>query len=91
MITYQSYEMHPCKLLDKDGEPVKNYFSPLGVDFVKCEEDDYDLICWSIYGRTEKGQLEHIADHFHKEAALSHMNALACGGRPTRVRMTRKE
>jgi len=65
---YDTYEIHPCLLLDANGKPVKND-DPKGVSYEQCQEDDPHIAVWSVYGHIPGQGLESISDHPTKEAA----------------------
>jgi hypothetical protein len=72
----REFEIHPCKLLNLFGEPVKSYAQAIyddeekdGVEFVQCAEDDPDLVCWALYERMEDGRLEWQRDCLTKSMA----------------------
>lgn len=63
-MNYDSYEIHPCILLD-------------GQHYEQCDEDNPNIAVWSVYGHIPTGGLECISDHATKdeaEKALSLLN-----------------
>lgn len=68
MNTYDAYEIHPCVLLNKLGQPVRND-DPTGEYYEQCDEDDPDIAVWALYGHLSEGGLEHISDHLNEAEA----------------------
>jgi hypothetical protein len=58
----RQFEIAPCRLLDEHGSPVSEYDSPNGVEFERCEPDDFHLVCWSLYEIQEDGRREWMRD-----------------------------
>lgn len=73
-IQYDAYELHPVVGLDQDNNPTQDESKIVGYD--QCEENDPDLLYWSVYGHIPTGGISCIADCRSKEEAVLIRDAL---------------
>ena len=75
MNQYDRYEIHPCLLLDANGNPVLQG-DPTGVSYEQCQESDPNIAIWSVYGHIPGLGLESISDHPTKAEAEKALTGL---------------
>ena len=63
---FDNYEIWASKLL--------NPTDPTTLD--RCEDDDPDVACWSVFGHLREGGVEYISDHETLEEAIEFMETL---------------
>ncbi len=64
---YDDIEMHPCVGLDENNNVTKDHSKVVGYE--QCDENDPDIIVWSVYGHCKEGGIECIGDSQTKEDA----------------------
>lgn len=62
------YEVHPCVLLNRDGQPVKDGDST-GIDYEQCDENDANIAIWGAYIHRDGIGIEHLKDFETKAEA----------------------
>lgn len=73
-IRYNAYEIHPVVGLDENNNATQDESKIVGYD--QCDENDPDLLYWSVYGHFPTGGISCIADCRTKDEAVLIRDAL---------------